>query len=253
MINGMIENGDPCADVDPGDPIDVTTVFSPPDLEPLKLYTAVFSNLFRRDSATAASKHEVHRYVFRTSRYPTFAAQIGSWILEEDEGVVIRSAVYDIEVDADAAMLADATAVLTDPATSSDDLKQRFADPFDRVIDGILRLGALEPAATTEFNVIRVTGTSRVLGILVRNPEPFNDPKMPAADLGETVKLSVGGGSTNLFRALHAKDAARVFVTNADAGMNVPAGTHRFTFQYRRWNGTAYAVEATAAAEFERT
>jgi hypothetical protein len=253
VINGMIESGDACADVDPVQPIDVTTVFTPPDLQPRKLYTAVFSNLFRRESATAASKHEVHRYVFQTSRYRSFAAQIDSWILEENAGVVIRGAVYDVEVDADAGVLADAAAVLTDPATSSDALKQRFADPFDRLVDGILQLGALEPAATTEFNVIRLRGTPRVLGILIRNPEPFNDPKMPPADLGETVTLSVGGGSTSLFQALHAKDAARVFVSDTGGGMNVPAGTHRFTFQYRRWNGTAWAVQTVAVAEWERS
>ncbi len=253
IVQGMLENGDPCVDVGPVDPIDVTSVFTPPDLEPLKLYTAVFSNLFRRASTAQASKHEVHRYVFQTSRYPTFTAQIGSWILEEDEGVILRSAVYELEVDDDAALLADVGAVLTDPETSSEELKQRFADPFDRLVDGILHLGALEPAATTEFNVIRLRGSSRVLGILVRNPEPFNDPKMPPVDLAETVKLSVGSGSTSLFRALHAKDAARVFVTNADSSLNVPAGTHRFAFQYRRWNGTAWAVQASAAAEFVRS
>jgi threonine dehydrogenase-like Zn-dependent dehydrogenase len=191
--------------------------------------------------------------VFQTSRYPTFAAQIDSWILEEEGGAVLRGAVYDIEVDLDAAKLAAATAVVTDPSTSSDDLKQRFADPFDRLIDGIFEIGALPPAVTTEFNVIRLRGEARVLGILVRNPEPFNDPKIPAAELEQTVTLAIESGSEAAHRGLHAKDAARVFVTNTDGSMDVPAGAHHFTFQYRRWNGTAHAIDSIAAAEFARS
>ncbi|HYR29874.1 MAG TPA: hypothetical protein VEU30_15495, partial [Thermoanaerobaculia bacterium] len=257
IIDNMLSNGDPCGDVDPpGDGIDVVVGFTVPQLEPLTLYTAVFRNAFRRNSAALASRQEVHRYVFQTSAYPHFAAQIGSWILESDPmtGTIIRAAVYDVEVEADAATLAAATAVLTNPSTSSDDLKQRFADPFDRLIDGIFKLEPLPPPVTTEFNVIRLAGSpARVLGVLVRSREPLNDPKMPAAELATTVRLSVNGGATALYRGLHAKDAARVFVTNANHTMNVPAGTHTFTFDYRRWSGTAYVNQATTTAAFMRT
>jgi len=251
IIDNMISNGEPCGDVHPpGAGIDVTAGFTVPALKPLKLYTAVFRNAFRRNNATQASRQEVHRYVFQTSRYPDFAAQIGSWVLEADSTGIIRSAVYDVEVEADAPTLDAATSLLTDPATSSDELKQRFADPFDRLFDGIFRLAPLPPPVTTEFNVIRLAG--RVLGILVRSPEPLNDPKMPAAELATTVRLSVDGGATGLYRGLHAKDAARVFVTNADHSMNVAAGTHTFTFEYRRWRGTAYVNEAVSTASFVR-
>ena len=254
VVEALIMTGDACGDVPlPTDGVDVVTGFVIPRLEPLKLYTAVFRHVFRRDSAADPSKQEVHRYVFQTSRYPNFGAQIGSWILESDGLAIVRSAVYDVEVDADAAALSAATAVLTDPATSSDDLKQRFADPFDRLIDGILRLETLPPAVTTEFNAIRLRGSTRVLGILVRCPEPLNDPKMPAAELAQTVTLSIDGGPVSAYRGLHAKDAARVFVTNANHALNVPAGSHRFTFEFRRWGGTAYVTEASATAEFARS
>jgi len=106
---------------------------------------------------------------------------------------------------------------------------------------------------TTEFNLLRLKGSSRVLGILVRNPEPFNDPKMPAAELATTVRLSIDNGPTAAYRGLHGKDAARVFVTNANHTLNVPPGMHGFTFDYRRWNGSAYANEATEPAQFARS
>ncbi|MCI0702155.1 MAG: hypothetical protein L0241_13815, partial [Planctomycetia bacterium] len=253
VVDDMITNGEPCADVPPPEPIDVFTTFPIPQLEPLKLYTAVFSNVFRRDSAAQPSIREVHRYVFQTSRYASFSEQVRSWILKAEAGVVVRSAVYEVEVEADAMALAAAVAVLADPATSSDDLKQRFADPFDRLMDGILKVGALAPAATTEFNIFRLKGSARVLGILVRNPEPFNDPKIPASELEQTLTLSLSGGPTTDYRALLARDAASVFVTNSDESLNVPAGTYHFTFRYLRWDGVDYVNEATETAEFDRS
>lgn len=246
IVVNMAANGDPCGDVDPPAPgPDVVTTFEPPPLEPLKLYTAVFRNAFRRASAADPSRQEVHRYVFQTSRYADFAAQIGSWKLD-----ATHNAVYEVSVEADAPALAAATALLTNPNTSSDELKQRFADPFDRLLDGIFRLAPLQPATTTEFNILRLAGTTRVLGILVRNPEPFNDPKMPAAELGTTVRLTVDNDPS--YSGLHAKDAARVFVTNASHSMKVPPGLHHFTFDFRRWNGKAYVNDATATASFPR-
>jgi hypothetical protein len=254
VVNGMIAAGQPCADMDPAEPLDVQTTVTVTALEPRKLYSALFRARFRRDSAAQPSVREVHRYVFQTSRYPDFAAQVGSWALKKDSsGNVVEAAVYEVEVEAGAAALADAATLLADPAAGSDDLKQRFADPFDRLVDGILGLGALPPAVTTEFNVLRLAGTGRVLGILVRNPEPFNDPKLPQATLEGTLTLAVAGGSTGIFRGVHARDAAQVFVTNADHSLSVPAGVHRFTFQYRRWDGSTWATEATATAEFQRS
>ncbi len=250
VLNNMIENGDPCVDVDPATPISVETVFPLPDLLPSKLYTAIFQAKYRRASDSQASVREVHRYVFQTSRYPDFAAQIDSSVLERDgDGNVVRRAVYELPVEVDAAALSAAAAVLADPATSSDELKQRFADPFDRLIDGIFQLGALPPAATTEFNIVRQRATGRVLGILVRSPEPFNDPKMPAAELQQTLGLTLGS-TPNLCRGLFAKDGAQVFMTNSDHRLELLPGALLFTFSFRRFNGSSYVPVATAAANF---
>ena len=264
VINNMIQQSNPCVPVVPATPMGVQSVFDIETLEPLKAYTAIFYGVYRRDSDPTHDtnpnvsdddyKREVHRYVFQTSRYPDFATQVNSWILKDYSGAIVKSAVY--EVDADGSMLNEAAALLSDPDNSNDDLKLRFADPFNRLLDGILKLGALPPAATTEFNIVRLGNTTRVLGILVCNPEPFNGPKLPAGELKETLTLSVNGGDTNQFKALHSKDDAQVFITNSDNSINVPAGTLCFTFRYRRFtdrssDGKAiYDDEAVITAEF---
>ena len=249
IVANMLANGDPCGDVDPpaAPPADMASGFPViGNLEPLKLYLAIFKSVFQRDASPTAVEREVHRYVFPTSRYADFAEQIGSFA---HDGL---QALYDVEVTPDAAALAQAAAVLADPETSSDDLKQRFADPFDRLIDGILHLEPLPPPVTMEVDVVRLPG-GRAIGLLLRSPEPLNDPKMPAAELASTVTLSIDGGPAAAYRAFHAKDAARVFVTNADHSLDVPPGAHALSFEYRRWNGAAYAVEASAQLAFGRS
>lgn len=244
VINNMLENGDPCVDTEPAEPIAVETVFNLPDLLPLKAYAAIFTARYRRASDNTPSVREVHRYVFQTSRYPDFAAQVDSWR-------VAQTAVYELAVDLDGDGFTAASALVADPGGASSELSQRFADPFDRLIDGILRLGALAPAVTTEFNVVRLRGSGRVLGILVRNPEPFNDPKIPRATLQTTLSLAVDGGDPALFVGLHAKDAARVFLTNADGSLAIPPGALHLTFRYQRFDGSAYTTVATATVDFD--
>ena len=110
-----------------------------------------------------------------------------------------------------------------------------------------MKLEALHPPAGTEFNVVRDTASGRVLGLLVKNFEPFNDPKMPASDVAGTLRLSVNGGSTALYKAIHSKDLAQAFLTNTDNSMNLPAGaTLDLTFDYKQWDGGAYATVETS-------
>jgi hypothetical protein len=86
----------------------------------------------------------------------------------------------------------------------------------------------------------------KILGILIRNPEPFNDPKLPADLLADTVKLTltpVAGAviGPEAFIYIHSRDTSAVFITNA--AMDMPAGQMHLNFRYKLFNGNDYQTE----------
>jgi len=89
------------------------------------------------------------------------------------------------------------------------------------------------------------------LGVLVRSPEPLNDPKTPKkvrdgdsqdADLNGLIQLQVGALNSSNFKIIHSKDNANAFVTNADGTLTMPTGTYEFTFEYRLFDGNDYSL-----------
>ena len=271
-LNNLMINGTPCVNYTPLAPIDIATK-KVLDLKPLKLYTAQFiakynpkiNGLF----APQDYKSVVHSYVFQTSRYKDFNEQVNSYILKKNTlGAILKEAVFVINA-AKAGIptpqidLNMAVHVLTSNLPAIPDiLKQQYADPFDRLINGIFHINynKLHAVVTTEFNVIRHPDTNKVLGILIRNPEPFNDPKLPKADPNlssseptETLELrqwltSGTGtwGSPSGFYAVHSKDRSKIFVTTRSPNFDMDAlAKYRFTFKYKLYNGTAYADVST--------
>ena len=211
-----------------------------PELLPLKAYSASFHGIFQTQGQ-AAVEREVHRYVFQTSRYADFAEQIGSYRLRDGSGKCCAkrcSVLLPLP-----AGLAAAGAVVTGTLSATDSLAAQYADLFDRLTTGALQMEALDPPAGTEFNLLRLG--PRILGILVRNPEPFNDPKLPAALAADTVELSIDGGPASAFSVIHAKDLAAAILTNADGSLDLPGGSYSFTFRYKQFDGAAYITVAT--------
>jgi hypothetical protein len=250
ILNNMITHGKPCAKVTEIRPVWLISSFplAAAHLQPRKLYTAIFSLRFKQQSDTTFLRRELLRYGFQTSRYANLAEQVNSYKLKIDpvSGAVLKAAVFEAGKAYEAADIAVAASVLDDTMPAADPLRQAFADPFNRLIDGALRLEATHPPIGTEFNIIRDTASGRVLGILVENPEPFNDPKIPAADAASTISLSVNGSP--LYRCIYSKDLSRAFMTNSDNSMSLPAGgSLDFTFDYKQWDGSHYATVDTAA------
>ncbi|HLW30142.1 MAG TPA: hypothetical protein VKX29_04730, partial [Brumimicrobium sp.] len=134
-----------------------------------------------------------------------------------------------------------------DTLSTSSSLRQEFASKYDRLIDGVLKIGALHPAVTTEFNVIKSIDSGDILGILVRSPEPFNDPKIPLADILGTV--TGGSGSNPLDIKVFSKDNRNVFLTNAT--MNIAPGNYQFDFEYKQWSGVQYDVKSSVSVNIE--
>lgn len=251
VLNNMMTFGDPCSITTIIDPQYPVSNFQLPTLKPLKLYTAVFHLKYKRNSEADFTTREVLRYPFQTSRYGVFTEQVQSWQLTDEDGntgdavfIVDREfdAINDIQV---------AVSVLNDTMAKDDDLRQEFGNPFNRLMEGALKLVSIDPPVGTEFNIVRNTLTNTVIGILVKNPEPFNDPKTPASEFvaQPLVSLSVNGGGT--FNYLLAKDYAQVFISTGNLNMGLSDGDLlEFTFNYLQFDGVVYSSAGTETVSF---
>jgi len=258
ILNNMIVNSNsPCTPSATINPMAVNSEFALPDLEPLKLYTSIFNVKYRRSGGNFITR-EIHRYGFQTSRYANFKEQVQSYVLESSIPVPGTSeAVYEVKEAFDnVTQIQVAKDILdpSDPLPRTSILRQQYGHPFNRLIEGALQLESLDPPVSTEFNVIRNTNTGNILGILVKNPEPFNDPKIDVSQIANTIRMSVNGSSTADYRGLFSKDYSQVFLTNANQAMNLPDGaTLVFTFEYKVYNGATYVVQSTESVTIQLT
>ncbi|MCJ7932805.1 MAG: hypothetical protein MUW56_04035 [Chryseobacterium sp.] len=231
------------------------------NLNPEKLYTAIVYNAFdeNQDGVIAPQlsgtkiiyeeNQKVHEFVFKTSRYKNFLEQIESYKLKEvdDNNVLVeeRDAVYKIDVNLSQQQLDDAYTLVSGGTENSylQGLVNTYSEVFDRTFEGVLGIKPLNPASTTEFVKI-VNANKDVVAILVRNPEPFNDPKVPMADGKETFKiLNASGGDDYSFKVLHSKDYSQMLVMNA--GKKITNERIKCKFVHKSWNGTAYVPKST--------
>jgi hypothetical protein len=247
LLSNMATQGDPCTvGNDVIAPMGIQSNVTVDKLKPLKLYLAVFKAQY---NAGVAASEEVHRYNFQTSRYADFEEQVNSYRLKDSNGVFLKDAVYDdIAVTLDAKRAAQLAALLSHNYPSGDPLEQEYADPFDRLIDGILRVGPIDPPVGTDFNVVRDAGNNKVIGILLRNPEPFNDPKVPSANLEATITLSQQNAPPAVFTTIYSKDRARAFIGNAS--LDLALHDLDFTFTYLEYNGASYVPASVVTASF---
>jgi hypothetical protein len=244
ILNNMMTFGDPCAITTIIDPQYPVSNFALPTLKPSKLYTAVFNLSYKRNSESEFVTRELWRYPFQTSQYSTFEEQVQSWKLQGDAktGMATNDAVFIIDRGFDAVNdIAVAISILNDTMPKDDLLRQSFGDPFNRIIDGALKLESIHTPVSTEFNIIRNSTTGNVIGVLVKNPEPFNDPKIPKATIEDSVSMVASGGGT--FMPVYSKDYSSVLFTNATMNMGIADGDElQFTFTYKQSDGVSYQV-----------
>jgi hypothetical protein len=195
------------------------------------------------------NRAEIHRYNFQTSRYADFEEQVESYRLKDRDGAFLRDAVYDdISVTLDATRSAQLAALLSHNYPPGDPLEQEYADPFDRLVDGILRIGPTDPPVGTDFNVVRDAASNKVIGILLRNPEPFNDPKVPAADIAPTITLTQHNAPPAVFATIYSKDRSRAFIGNAS--LDLALHDLNFAFTYLEYDGASYVPVSLVTASF---
>jgi hypothetical protein len=248
-LNNMIENSEPCVESEAITPIGVNSLVDIDQLEPLKLYTAIFKAKYEANGGSVITEEEVHRYVFQTSRYASFEEQVMSYILEtdpENSNTIIKEALFEVNLELDSVSIDLVGDILSDTLAEDSSLRIEFAHPYDRLM-GVLKMSTLHPAVTTEINVVRNSTSGDVIGILVRNPEPFNDPKIPLnAELLNSIQIN--NGSLDLDKKIFSKDYRDVFLSVSN--LQIPQGSFDTSFNYLQWNGGAYEVVSNASLTF---
>ncbi|WP_428232487.1 hypothetical protein [Flavobacterium sp.] len=208
------------------------------DLKPSKLYTVLVKNFFHDNPDKSPTDNEnvlVHQFGFQTSRYKNFAEQIHSYAIEEKDelGAVInsRKALFDVKLN----LVPDQIQALSDvvaglPNALSDAMVLKYQHRFDRVIEGVLKLSPLDPAQRTEVNRIIDTTTGDVVALLIRNPEPFNIPKIPIEEIKDSISIVGGTGYT----VLHSKDYSQALIMHTSK--KITEANLDIQFDYRMWN-----------------
>ncbi len=222
------------------------------NLQPQKLYTALFYNAFDKNASNSletAESEEVHQYVFQTSRYPNFRIQVESYKLRELDatsgGQIEKNAVFPIEVSVSANEISSAYSLI-DPATTPDAVAKalavKYQHHFDRVVEGIFGIIPINPPETTEFNLLVNSLSDQVIAILIKNPEPFNNPNMPLVAVYDTIAVLNGSGDVDdTYKQLYSKDFSQVILMHSTK--IISPNSLDFRFQYKSYNGVSYSPD----------
>ena len=138
---------------------------------------------------------------------------------------------------------------LLNPDLDTENLIGIFSHNFDRLIDGAMRLTAMNTPENTEFNMLCVIDetdghlTGQISGILVRNPEPFNDPKIPIDEIAQTLVVIGSNGNVDAnYKVLFSKDYSKAFISNNN--LNITAPNLNIRFRYLTYNGAGYVFDS---------
>ncbi|WP_420574453.1 hypothetical protein [Kordia sp.] len=236
------------------------------NLKPQKLYTALIYNAFETASNDIVSSEQVHNYVFQTSRYKNFGEQVNSYTLvDENDTDNTRQAVFNValpEVTSDNIATA-YNIVVGNNDTDSDAIETQYLDVFDRVLEGVLGMTPLDPPTNTEFNKI-LDNDGNIIAMLIRNPEPFNIPKIPIEKINGTEEIfeenSTDGqrGAIRVintandqddpaYKVLYSKDYSQALIMHQS--QQITATNLSFRFRYLIWNGSEYVIDDTVRVD----
>ena len=244
LLNPAFEGGD-CWVSGGGEMIKPASVYTsvvPHYLKPLKLYTAIINNVYQ------GKIREVHQYVFQTSQYPDFTAQVKSYRLDDGKGNQ-RDAVFRIERAlsvADVNLMFDVVSGTMSPANLA--LAGAWADPFDRLVAGVMKLTPLDAAISTEFNIVANSTTGAPVAVWLRNPEPLNNPKLPPDVLERTLRVMDDLDVDLSYKVLFSKDGSQAFVMHP--ARTIPASQIKLRFAYFEWDGSKYVERNVVISDF---
>jgi hypothetical protein len=196
---------------------------SPPDLKPLKLYTAIFNGKLN------ANVNEILRYAFQTSRYGSFPQHINSYDLGNGRSALSTVKLSPLD-------LVKAGQILSNALPATDTLVTEYMHPFDRLIRGALGLNAIDAPMTTDITILTNNSGTITYGVLLRSPEPFNDPKLPEPIQQDGIDTVYTPLQT--MTKLFSKDGTQVFITNSN--LQLPTGTLTLTFRQKQFDGNNF-------------
>lgn len=211
------------------------------NLKPSKLYTVLVNNFFDGAEIGVSSENKnilIHQFGFQTSRYEDFKEQVHSYFVDKEK---TKEALYDVNVNLDQERI-DALHYLiapkTDTATNalSDSMATKYQHLFDRATEGVLKLSPLDPAQGTEVNKIINTNTGATIALLIRNPEPFNIPKMPLEEIQDTISvLDELENPISGYSVLHSKDYSQALIMHNSKTISGIENL-KIRFKYKMWN-----------------
>lgn len=214
-------------------------------LKPNKLYTAIVNNLYDQDGDGAytllSETTEVHKFVFKTSRYADFNEQVNSYQMQHSIGDTLftQNAVFTVSKALTPAQTEQAYKTITGQPNTADALILRYQHAYDRIFEGVLGFEAWHEPATTEFNIIRNENDNTVAAIIIRCPEPFNIPRILVADVQDTICVMSDSEHQNAdYSTLHSKDYSQAIIMSGTGAITDTVLTVRFRFKI--WNGNAY-------------
>lgn len=230
-----------------GTPIIPTSLGTGVEIEhllPKKLYTAVVNNHFENQ------KKEVHRYVFQTSCYPNFQTHIESYKLKGSDGSE-KQALFTITVSLTPTKVGQVYEIVTKNHNPTYDpkLESTYTDFFQRLTEGFLEISSLAPPVSTEFNLIYNDASNKIIAIWIRSIEPFNDPKIPLAELETSIEIAEDGIWSTKYNVLFSRDRSQIILMNEDG--EIDANQLKIRFDYLTWNGSHYDKESVETENLE--
>ncbi len=214
-------------------------------LKPEKIYTAIVNSHYK-DKVVP-----VHVFDFQTSRYKSFKEQVESCLFKDEFNTIISHAIYDIPVSVTSTQIQQVYTLIAEGFNNNAFAKA--IDPFDSAVEELLKIKPLDPAVTTEFNLIKNT-ENIVVGLLIRNPEPFNNPDISRiittgntnAHLKTITIIDADGIEDTSFKMIHAKDYTQCLIMKQETiGENsmyqISDTSLNFQFRYLKWDGNVYA------------
>jgi len=236
------------------------TIF-PKHLKPNKLYTVIVNNIFDvdhngefEDSATINETKEVLRFVFKTSRYKNFDQQVNSFYLHKEINGTLaqREAIFKYEGEFTMTQVNAANAVmLGQPITGFspevlENLALNYQHPYDKIFEGIFGLTPWDEPIATEVNIVKNNNDGNIVALIVRNPEPFNDPKIPLNSILDTLQVMAGNSPDINYKVLFSKDYSQAIIMHQSG--TIQAAEIVLQFAYKMWNGMEYTIKGNPIA-----
>jgi hypothetical protein len=224
------------------------------NLKPSKLYNAVIFSRYSKNGS-AFQESQIHSYPFQTSRYADLNEQVNSYHLKDFDintgQLIVKDAIYKISFDFNSLgiilnQLYDVVSHTDETNNFQPSLIQNYPDAFQRLLFGYLKQDPLLPANNTEVNLL-YDENERLFGIWIRNPEPFNDPRIPRENLQTSIKLIVNDQLTAPTIPLFSKDNSEFIILHNSLSQVIDR--LNLTFVYLVWNGSAYVQEQTVTTE----